>query len=379
VSAALDKILELTSRMAGVGIDTSQFNELDVARAIRDGTLPSPQRFANLLLISLRVTGTGSAFRAAHQEFVWRSPDLYLTPEFLERCQGLPVVWEHPEGNALNSEEFSDRIIGTLALPFIKGEEIWAIAKIYDSAAAKALETQQLSTSPAVVFKSADAAGSKIRTPDGSTVLIENEPYLLDSLAICPLGVWDKSGPPAGVDNSISEVTSFSIGDTDTMACTNQDLQRQIDALRHRIGAPLCEEMRSEFAAAQSKADKVAQAFGDSAPPWLAGERFHDYRVRLASKYQPHSTKFKGSELCKIRDPVALSAVEDEIYGDALRSLRDPSTVPHGQLREIKSQDPTRRTVSHFVGAPGACWNRFKPAFRYVKRWGDEKTGQDVF
>jgi hypothetical protein len=53
-------------------LDTSQLNELDLARGIRDGSLSSPQRFGNLLLICLRITGTGAAYRAEHDEFVWR-------------------------------------------------------------------------------------------------------------------------------------------------------------------------------------------------------------------------------------------------------------------------------------------------------------------
>ena len=45
---------------------------------------------------------------------------------FSERCQGLPVVLEHPEKNILNSQEFTDRIIGTVFLPYVKGDEIWS-------------------------------------------------------------------------------------------------------------------------------------------------------------------------------------------------------------------------------------------------------------
>ena len=379
MSAALDKILELTSRLAGA-IDTSQFNELDVARAIRDGTMPSPQRFANLLLINLRVTGVGAAYRAEHDEFCWRDPSLYLNPEFLERCQGLPVILEHPPGNVLTSAEFRDRIVGTVCLPFIKDEEIWGVCKIYDAATAEMLETERLSTSPAVILRGTE--GSKVRAPDGSALLIEGKPYLLDSLAICSNGVWDRGGPPAGVDNSELELDSYSLGDTNTMGCTNEELQRQIDVLRHRIGAPLCEEMRSEYVAAQSRADVLFRAFGDSAgaPPFVAGERLLQYRARLLNNFKKFSQKFKDSDLAKVHDSAAFAAVENEIYGAAEHELTHPTHLAAGAMVARETRDATGRPITRFYSSdPGVVWNKFKAPFRFVKRWGDEKNGVPVF
>lgn len=173
-------------------------DELGVAKAMAAGELASPQRYQNLLLIALRVTGTGHAFRKALDEHAYRPPENYLTPEFLERCQGLPVVWEHPAKLKLTSVEYVDRVVGAIFIPYIKGEEVWCIARIHEAHAAEALETYQLSTSPNVVFKEADLTRAKM--DDGSTLLIEGKASLLDHLAICVRGVWDKGGPAAGVD-----------------------------------------------------------------------------------------------------------------------------------------------------------------------------------
>jgi hypothetical protein len=171
---------------------------LDIARAIRDGDLPSPQRFGNLLLIAIRVTGTGCAYRRALDEFVFRSPALYLNDEFLERCNGLPVLWEHPKDIVLDSREFAKRIIGTIALPYVRGTEVWAVAKIYDDDAASALCNTKLSTSPAVVF-SGLGEGNRRPMVNGATILIEGKPSLLDHVCITPLGVWDRGAEPCGV------------------------------------------------------------------------------------------------------------------------------------------------------------------------------------
>jgi hypothetical protein len=341
-------------------------SEHDAARAIRDGTLPSPQRFGNILLIALRITGTGAAYRDQHDEFVWRDPAIYMNPEFLERCQGLPVIWQHPEGAVLNSDEFADRIVGTVCLPYIKDEqrEVWAICKIYDAGAAELLETEKLSTSPAVVLKSGDAGGSKFQTSDGSTVLIEGKPHLLDSLAICSRGVWDKGGPAAGVGND-----SLSRGDS-AMATTMEDLRRQVDALARRVGPEMCTEMRSEFVAAQSRADSVMRAIGDAAgaPSFMNGERLIDYRARLLKPLQKHSAKFRNVDLSKVGDPVALSVVEDSIFADAVAALRDPATFRSGEMRAIQETDQSGRVITRYVGHPNACWDQFRPPIRYVRQ-----------
>ena len=186
----------------GVPIALAKFelDELGIAKAIRDGELTSPQRYQNLLLIALRITGTGAAYRKGHDEYVWRDPSLYLTPEFLERTNGLPVIMEHPKDKPiLNGQEFRRRIIGTNFVPYIKGNEVWGIAKVYDELAADMLEEETMSTSPGVLLGMRDV--EQVQMEDGSKLLIENKPVLLDHIAVCPYGVWDKGNDASGVDS----------------------------------------------------------------------------------------------------------------------------------------------------------------------------------
>jgi hypothetical protein len=175
--------------------------ELEVAQAIRDGKLPSPQRFHNVWLFNLRITGTGTAYRRALDEFVYRPPENYLTDEFLARCNGLTVIVEHPEENLLNSEQFKKRNIGAIMLPYISGDEVWGISRVYDDEAAEIMAKHQLSTSPSVYFTNTDD-NTKLDLADGRSILIEGKPGLLDHLAVCLQGVWDKGGPPTGVDSA---------------------------------------------------------------------------------------------------------------------------------------------------------------------------------
>jgi len=192
--------------------------ELDVARLIRDGDLPSPQVFGNSMLFALRITGTGQVFRWASEEqrekepgklgeFAHRDASLYMNDEFLARCNGLPVVWQHPEKNKLDTASYAESNVGAILLPYLvhattpEGDgEVWGIARILDmvAGAEMARPGATWSTSPGVVF---DAASGSVKVPlDGDTsILIEGNPYLIDHLAICERGVWDKEGPSEGV------------------------------------------------------------------------------------------------------------------------------------------------------------------------------------
>lgn len=172
-------------------------NETEVAALIADGTLSSPQFFINMWMFAIRVTGTGVTWRSADQQMAFRNPDDYLTPEFLQRVAGVPLIWLHPEKNKLDSDEFAKRVIGTLTNSWVADNgEVWTIGRVYDAEAAEIMATRQLSTSPTVTYSEMQDSIIKI---DGQPLLVEGSPVLLDHVAICEQGVWDKLLAPTGV------------------------------------------------------------------------------------------------------------------------------------------------------------------------------------
>ena len=173
-------------------------NELELAEAIRDGELVSPQYIENVMLVDMRISGTGFSYRPKLNEWVYRRDTVYLTPEFLDRCNGIPIILEHPSTQILNSDEFSKRVCGTMFLPYIKFDEVWGIAKIYDRKAQIAVNDFDLSTSPSVVFRDTKV-NYNIEMEDGSNLLVEGSPSFVDHLAICEKGVWDKGGDASGI------------------------------------------------------------------------------------------------------------------------------------------------------------------------------------
>jgi 8-oxo-dGTP pyrophosphatase MutT (NUDIX family) len=218
-------------------------DELDVAKAMVAGELTSPQTYENLMLVAIRITGTGGSYRPAHDEYVWRDPSLYMTPQFLERCNGLPVIFRHPKKTLLNTEEFRDRIVGTVFVPFMKPpDEVWAIAKIIDMKAAELLKNYEMSTSPAVL-----CLGKKIPTEDGKKLIIESKPYLLDHIALLipetdadgkvindGVGVWDVGEGLSGVASVDAQPVVLDEGPSELDVIANAILSRKIDELCSR-------------------------------------------------------------------------------------------------------------------------------------------------
>lgn len=214
-----------------VSLDRLTMDELGVARAIADGRLASPQVYENVHLWALRISGTDIAFRPKEDEFALRQADHWLTPDGLARCNGLPVIFKHPKKAILDSEEFSNRVVGTIFLPYVAGDEVWGIAKIYDDDANQLMDG--MSTSPGVNFRDF-SVNAKLKLENGSKVLIEGKPSLFDHVAICELGVWDKGGEPTGIRSEARRDSAMADEDKAKTDAHRDDAKR--DDSRHDAG-----------------------------------------------------------------------------------------------------------------------------------------------
>ncbi|KHN59929.1 NUDIX hydrolase [Aeromonas hydrophila] len=223
--------------------------ELEVAQRIRDGTVPSPVKFSNMWLVNLRITGTGLAYRTGLKEHVWRDPKLYLNDIFLQRCNGLPVIANHPDDAVLTEQDFTERIVGSVMLPYIRGDEVWAVCRIYIRDIVDEIVRGSVSTSPSVVFNS---SSGNVEVQEGDTnFLIEGVPFLLDHIALVTedhgsIGVWDKDRIPAGVE------VSNSTGDIDM---TEEELKAALSKVMADALGPLVIRMDSLEQGAKARAD----------------------------------------------------------------------------------------------------------------------------
>lgn len=239
---------------AFAAIKKAHMTETQVAQSMAFEGLPSPQFFRNMWLFDIRITGTGTSYRSKDGEYVYRPPENYLNDEFLARCNGLPVIVDHPEKATLDSKEFDKRVVGTVLLPYIKGDEVWAIARIYDEATATLMSQEQLSTSPSVVFRNPDIENTTATLDGGQTLLIEGKPCLLDHIAICEVGVWDKGGPPSGV--STTNVQEPEMTEEERKAKADAEAKKELEE-RAKADAEVKAKADEEKAKADAEEEKA--------------------------------------------------------------------------------------------------------------------------
>ena len=176
-----------------------KYTEIDLYKLIQRGVVIGPNSYFNQVLFPVRVTGTGVAFRLGEMQYTFRDPKDYLTPEFVERVNGLPLLWKHAQADLINGKTMAQQSIGNVVSPWIKGDEVWGVGRVVNLDAATSMATGAYSTSPSFI------TAIESRSNEGGIELtIEGQTMHLDHLAVVDMGVWDKLGEPSGIDAPIT-------------------------------------------------------------------------------------------------------------------------------------------------------------------------------
>ena len=348
-----------------VALKRHEMDEGQLARALAAGDISGPIKFFNSWFFNLRITGVGAAYREQYKEYVWRDPALYMNQGFLDRCNGLPVIIEHPEKMMLDGREYRERNIGSIIYPYLRMDvnEVWGIARILDMDAAEYMQTHQISTSPAVVFRSSTENTSE-ELKNGHHLLIEGKPNLIDHLAICEEGVWDKAGKPTGVDlTGEREMPDMDTemdkrGDAadfgeklDKLLTGIDSLSKRMDAYEardtHRDDAKgddtdketeerQAAELRELAAEEEKEAEEAEGAAQDAARLDDAKKRHDAARVKFDDAHKRHDAKMSEEDKAK-------HDASHKKFDDAGKKLDDAIKARDDKMRDDRARDDARR------------------------------------
>lgn len=218
-----------------VPVQRWQMNENDICKLMQDGLLLGPSSYFNQVLFPVRITGTGIALRMGKMQYTFRDPEQYLTPEFVERCNGLNLLWQHAESDLTDQKTSDNQSIGTVVSSFVKNQEVWGVARILDPAVAQRIATGAYSTSPSFIT----AIESKSEH-GGLEFTVEGQVIHLDHLAIVDMGVWDKLGEPSGVATPVTLrpipltfLKEYTMSEEKKVEAKHEDNQTRVDDGQH--------------------------------------------------------------------------------------------------------------------------------------------------
>lgn len=181
-------------------MDNKDLSYTDIIKGLISGELKSPQIYGESFYINLRITGTGITERYIfddNNEIVLdnnnnpktyqinRSEEEFLSDKFLDACNSIPVLIEHPnnKNQLLDGDNYKKHNVGTIIKAFIKPElkEVWGVARIYDPKVLLLITDKLKSTSPAITSKNIE---------DKNGLINEIFEYI-DHLALVVDGYWD--------------------------------------------------------------------------------------------------------------------------------------------------------------------------------------------
>lgn len=199
--------------------------DTDIALAMEKGQIEGVVDKGDYYLVNMRITGTGVKTRIIDgQEIeIDRPAEYFLSAHFLQECRGLPVTVEHPE-ERVNKQTFSDCVIGTVFHPYIKGEEVWGVAKIYNTPIIREIIATEPSTSPNVLSANLFFKEGEPRVEDYESI---------NHVAIVRQGFWDNGKPAIITKEGDMEEKKDNLSKEAILAEIERDDRLREEVLKH--------------------------------------------------------------------------------------------------------------------------------------------------
>ena len=294
-------------------LEWCEYDENDIAKAIAMGKLASPQYFNGNFLFDMRITGTEISVRGTEKrgmkEVTYRDPNVFLGRKFINLCQGVKVVFDHPEDD-VDAEYLRNRQLGTIIYPYIFGKELWGIAKIFNIPFGILLTKKIYSTSPSVTNRKNFPVliNSKIRA------LYEGHPFVVDHLAIVGKGVWDKSGRAIpGINSPVNHVNKKGT----RIIMPDENLSTRLDEIYEKVNKLI--DLNKEYSRRDARRDGT----------FIAGKKrkLRD-AIQEAQDYEDDD-KLRNEDLEKI----------EEAFEDCAKALKNDKCSDSEENREPVKED----------------------------------------
>lgn len=214
--------------------------DTDIALAMEKGKIEGVVDKGDYYLVNMRITGTGVKTRIIDGQEVEidRPAEYFLSAHFLQECRGLPVTVEHPE-ERVNKSTFNECVIGSVFHPYIKGEEVWGVAKIYNTPIIKEILATEPSTSPNVLSANLFFKEGEPRVEDYESI---------NHVAIVKEGFWDNGKPAIITKEGDMDEKKDSLSADDIINAVESD-----DQLRDEILKRLNREEKDEMAKSDNR------------------------------------------------------------------------------------------------------------------------------
>ena len=156
--------------------------------------------------IPMRLSGLGIVEREKEGKVTLydRDKEDFTQDSFMKMYANLPICVLHPEHNGNKVAlgfDYKDSIIGNTIHSYVKNNEIWVIAKIYDKEALHAIKNNNFSTSPHFVTQTTE------KTLENGDIVLKETPIYINHLAIVASGFWDKKSKNNSISNKEQDMS----------------------------------------------------------------------------------------------------------------------------------------------------------------------------
>lgn len=304
------------------------------AKLINEGGIFNNGEF---VFLPLRLTGTGITERTDEEGKAYlidRKLEDFSTPEWMNQYANLPILLTHPkdeEGNNVKADLENGCFIGNSTGAFVKGNEIWVIARIHDKEALELIlervnNNLDISTSPHFT--------SENIPQEGSEIFLER-PLKINHLAIVERGFWDKKSHSPAIDVGGGE-NILKQGENEVQT------KEQADSLERSVIADSEGEIKERVAKLEEGEAKEAEQFEKLANDHKELEKGDEsvdkrelIREILAIAEKPNSD-FKGGEDEKFN--TLLGLLEKDSYSNSESGKSDNEDVREEADEVIKEE-----------------------------------------